>query len=259
MSFKSFSSFLRVEFMLIIAHRGASAAAPENTLAAFREAIRAGADLVEMDLRLSRDREVVVIHDRVLDRTSNGTGPVGEKTRAELRELDAGSWFSPRFSGERIPTLAETLNLFGQTRTGLCLELKIDRGEEDSRGELVREVLKILKTAPVPGRVFLASFDLPGLRLVRDLRPEVLTGLIFREEAVWDRLERGELEEIDLLSARWNIVIASRVEAGRRAGKEVWAWTVDRPEELARVRAAEVDGAASNNPAWLKEELARMD
>jgi glycerophosphoryl diester phosphodiesterase len=244
--------------MLIIAHRGAAAAAPENTLSAFREAIREGADLVEMDLRLSRDGEVVVIHDRVLDRTSDGIGPVGERTREELKKLDAGSWFSPQFSGERIPTLAETLNLFGQTRTGLCLEMKIDRGEENSRGKLVREVLKILETAPIPGRVFLASFDLPALRLVRARKPEVPTGLIFREEAVWDRLERGELEGIDLLSARWDIVTASRVAAGRRAGREIWAWTVDRPEELARVRAAGVDGAASNNPAWLQEELARM-
>jgi len=95
--------------MKVIAHRGASAVRPENTLAAFREAARVGADYIELDLRFSRDREVIVFHDRLLDRTSDGSGPVIARNLSELKELDAGSWFSTDYSNEKIPTLSETI------------------------------------------------------------------------------------------------------------------------------------------------------
>ncbi len=241
--------------MLIIAHRGFSALAPENTISAFQEAIRVGSDLVEMDLRLSRDREVVVFHDRDLDRTTDDLGPVAGKTLAELKQADAGIQFSDQFKGQWIPTLTEVLDLFSPTPTGLYLELKLDRGREEDRLDLVSRTLRVLADTAFPNRLVLASFDLPALRLVQKLRPGLETGLIFRDEGVWERLERGELNGIEVLSARWNIVTAERVVAAQRAGKEVWAWTVDRPGELARVQSAGVDGAAANNPAWLKAEL----
>lgn len=177
--------------MITIAHRGFSAAAPENTLAAFSRAIQAGSDLVEMDLRLSRDAQVIVFHDRELDRTTDGEGPAGERTLAQLKELDAGSWFSPEFAGEKIPTLDEVLELFAPTRTGLYLELKIDRGEENVREELVPRVLNVLAGRAVPERLFLASFDHPALRLVRSLGPGLPTGLIFGEKEIWDLLPTG--------------------------------------------------------------------
>lgn len=241
--------------MLIIAHRGFSALAPENTIISFQKAIRAEADLVEMDLRLSRDREVMVFHDRDLDRNTDGRGPVAGKTLVELKQFDAGIRFSDQFKGQRIPTLAEVLDLFSLTPTGLYLELKLDRGREDERSDLVSQTLRVLADTAFPNRLVLASFDLPAVRLVQKLRPDLETGLIFRDEAVWGEMERGALNGLEVLSARWNIVTVGRVAAARQAGKEVWAWTVDRPEELARVRAAGVDGVATNNPAWLKAEL----
>lgn len=240
--------------MLTIAHRGASAVSPENTLAAFREAVRAGADLIELDLRLSRDGEVVIFHDCDLDRTTGGQGPVGEKTLAELKQLDAGSWFSPEFSDEKIPTLAETLDAIGPAGVGLCLELKIDRGEEDLREDLVVRTLEVIEKTRFPGRLVPASFDLQAVRLVRSRDPNLETGLIFRAESVWD-LPEEELAGVDILSARWNIVTADRVAAARRQGRGVWAWTVGRPEELARVRASGVEALAANDPAWLINQL----
>lgn len=245
--------------MLTIAHRGASALAPENTLAAFRAAIRAKADLVEMDLRISRDGEAVVFHDRTLERTTDGTGPVGEKTLAELKGLDAGAWFSEEFRGERIPTLREALDLAASSRLGLCLELKIDRGEAESRGRLVSRVLDELDANPFPGRLFLASFDLPAVRMVRSRRPDLSTGLIFRDPGTWGRLTAAGLAGVGLLSARWDIITADRTGAAHREGKVVWAWTVDDRERLEPVRAAGVDGVASNDPAWLKRELDRSN
>ena len=93
----------------VVAHRGYRGSYPENTLVAFEAAIRANTDMIELDVSLTRDRIPVVIHDNTLDRTTNGSGPVSEHTLAELKELDAGSWFSTKFSGEAIPTLEELL------------------------------------------------------------------------------------------------------------------------------------------------------
>jgi glycerophosphoryl diester phosphodiesterase len=95
----------------VIAHRGFSGVAPENTLVAIRRGIEIGADMAEIDVTLSKDGYVVVIHDETLDRTTNGTGPVSDATLEELQRLDAGSWFAPEFAGEKIPTLGEVLDL----------------------------------------------------------------------------------------------------------------------------------------------------
>jgi glycerophosphoryl diester phosphodiesterase len=98
--------------VLVIAHRGASGHAPENTMAAFKKAVALGATFIETDLQLSRDAHFVAIHDATLDRTTNGSGAVHDMTLAELRRLDAGSWFGSEYAGERIPTLGETTSFF---------------------------------------------------------------------------------------------------------------------------------------------------
>ena len=94
-----------LDYPLVVAHRGGAGLAPENTLAAFRMALEVGADAIELDVRLTRDGRVAVIHDRTVDRTTGGRGPVGSYTLAELKALDAGSWFGPQYLGERVPTL----------------------------------------------------------------------------------------------------------------------------------------------------------
>ena len=110
--------------MWVVGHRGASGYAPENTLAAFRRAVELGATFIETDLQLSRDARFIAIHDATLDRTTTARGPVQALTLAELRELDAGSWFGPAFAGERIPTLEEILEFARHSDVALCLELK---------------------------------------------------------------------------------------------------------------------------------------
>ncbi|MFH1038095.1 MAG: glycerophosphodiester phosphodiesterase family protein [PVC group bacterium] len=243
--------------MLSIAHRGASAVAPENTLAAFREAVRVGADLIELDLRLSRDQAVVVFHDRDLSRTTDGAGPVEERTLAELKRLDAGGYFSADFAGEKIPTLEEVIREIAPGRIGLCVELKIDAGREEARPELVRRVLKIVERERFQNRVMVASFDREAVRLCRTVRPAIRTGLIFSREEAWKECADDGYSGLDVLSARWNIITAPRVAAAHRAGREVIAWTIDRKSELERVARCFVDGVASNNPAWLIETLSK--
>ncbi len=241
--------------ILTVAHRGASAVAPENTLAAFREAVRVGADLIELDIRLSRDNEVVVFHDRDLSRTSDGTGPVDEKTLAELKKIDAGGYFSGQFSGERIPTLDETIRCILPGRIGLCIELKIDQGRDSVRPKLVRRAAEIIGKNRFHSRVILASFDREAVRLCKAVLPEVRTALIFNREEVWEECADGDYSGLDLLSARWSIITAPRVAAAHRAGRKVIAWTIDRENELEKVVRCSVDAVASNNPAWLIQVL----
>ncbi len=241
--------------MKLIAHRGASSEAPENTLPAFREAVRSGANMIEFDVRLSRDGRVVVFHDRLLDRTTDGSGPVEDRTLAELKKLDAGSWFSPDYAGTRIPTLEEVIRDLTSSEIELYIELKIDRGREEGRADLLERTREVVERLSFQDRSFLASFDRPSLDLSKRDRPEIRTGLIFRDAGVWEEERRGGYHNIDILCARWNIIDSARVAEVHQAGKEVFAWTMDRAKELRAVLSLGVDGVASNNPAWLVKEV----
>jgi len=237
--------------MITIAHRGASAVAPENTLAAFKEAVRLGADMIELDVRLCSDGTIVVFHDRDLTRTTDGTGPVEDLTLAELKRLDAGSWFSERFKGERIPTLEEAIQAISSSRIELCIEIKIDKGREDLRRQLVAGTIAIIDRTCFRDRVVMASFDRESIRISHASHPDIRTGLIFNKDEVWAECAEESYAGIDFLSARWNIITAERVAAAHREGRKVIAWTIDREEELNHILPLSVDAVASNNPEWL--------
>lgn len=241
--------------MKTIAHRGASAAAPENTLAAFKEAVRIGADMIELDVRLSSDGAVMVFHDQNLSRTTDGDGPVEERTLAELRRLDAGAWFSDKFRGEGIPTLEEVIQTIFPGRIEVCIEIKIDKGRETLRDKLVARTLDIIVGTRFQDRSILASFDRESIRASKAAHPEIRTGLIFNKNEVWIECAEEEYSGIDLLSARWNIISAPWVETAHRAGRKVIAWTIDREKELNHVLPLSVDAVASNNPEWLIEAI----
>jgi glycerophosphoryl diester phosphodiesterase len=152
---------------LISAHRGFSAAAPENTLAALRAALTAGADVAEIDVQLSRDGVLVLMHDRTLERTTDGAGPLRERSLAELKRLDAGSWFGPAHRGEPVPTLAEVLAWSGG-QLGLLVELKSARPDH---GPTVDRVIAEIERAGAAGWTAVAGFDHPQLREVHGRRP----------------------------------------------------------------------------------------
>jgi glycerophosphoryl diester phosphodiesterase len=152
---------------LISAHRGASSLAPENTLAALDAAWRAGADLAEIDVQLTLDGQVVLMHDRRVDRTTNGSGLLKDHTLADLRRLDAGSWFDPRFAGERVPTLAEVLE-WSRGRLGLLVEIKNYPYREMP---LVARTLELVEAHRAEAFVVLAGFDHVMLAEVHRQRP----------------------------------------------------------------------------------------
>ena len=138
----------------IIAHRGASAWAPENTMAAFEKAVELGADGIEVDVQLTADRVLVVMHDDTLDRTTNGNGPLSRKTLAQLKDLDAGSWFDPKFAGEQIPTLQEVL-VWARGRCRVDIEVKTRTAREIP----VQDFARLISDAEMEAQVAITSFE----------------------------------------------------------------------------------------------------
>lgn len=164
--------------MQIIAHRGSSGTHPENTLPAFAEAIRVGASAIELDVQLTKDQELIVIHDETLERTTDGKGYVGEKTLAELKKLNSGSWFDERFSATKLPTLKEVVDLLTlrNYRGYLFIELKTDTFDYIGIEALVS---KLMNEQPRPFRYLYCSFNIATLERMHALEPEASYSLIF--------------------------------------------------------------------------------
>jgi glycerophosphoryl diester phosphodiesterase len=169
-----------------VAHRGYSTVAPENTLPAFAAAVRAGATLVEFDVRVTRDGVPVVIHDRTVNRTTDGHGRVWDLTYDEVAALDAGSWFGAGFTGLRVPSLAETLDLLAPAPVDLLLEIKPPATLDE-----VKSIVAQLAERDLLSRTVVQSFDADVVRKVRDLAPDVRRGLLlFRFDAETVELSR---------------------------------------------------------------------
>lgn len=167
--------------MKIFAHRGASGAFPENTIAAFKEASYLPVYGVEFDVHMTADDELVVIHDEKINRTSTGKGYVKDKTLTELKSYDFGSWFSPDFAGETIPTLQEVLEVFCGTDHILNIELKSDIFPYEG---MVEKVITFVTDMQMESRVVLSSFDHGAIQLAKKLAPSIETGALFMEVLV---------------------------------------------------------------------------
>ena len=238
---------------LIIAHRGDSANAPENTLAAFRLAYENGADGIELDVMLSADQQLVVIHDDTLDRTSNGHGKVGEMPLTALRELDAGAWFSPKFKGEPIPLLDEVFTELGG-KFLINVELKNYKTPKDQLPELV---VALVKKHALSDSVLLSSFNARNLLRAKSLAPEIRTGLLTLPG--WLGLPmRGFLGRrygADDLNPYYRDVSAKMVQTRHQMGQKVNVWTVDAPNDLRRMQSFGVDMIICNDPAHARQIL----
>lgn len=163
---------------LIVAHRGASGAAPENTMAAFHKAVIAGADMIELDVRLTRDFHIVVHHDRNVRRTTTGKGNIWDLSLQQLRALDVGSWFDQKFHRERIPTLREVMEFLLPTNVNLNVEVKTD-GDPRKRARFEECVILIIMEKGFEKRVLVSSFDHKFIKRMRDLFPDIKTGALY--------------------------------------------------------------------------------
>jgi glycerophosphoryl diester phosphodiesterase len=226
--------------LLVIAHRGASGTCPENTLAAFRRAEALGADMVELDVQLTRDGEVVVMHDWTLERTTDGAGPVRERTLAEIGRLDAGAWFDPMFRGERVPTLADVL---AAVRLPVNVELK-PVGDDG----LEARALEVVDSAGALGRVVFSSFVPAALERLAQHAPAAALAVLWDRGPIADAMRLAERVGARALHLRKDAASVTALHAVAAAGLPVRLWTVNDPGEMARLAGPGIDGIFTDFP-----------
>lgn len=231
----------------VIGHRGLAALAPENTLAGLRAAAGHGLSWVEFDVRLSRDGVVLLFHDDTLERTSDGAGLFNRLSAAELQALDAGSWFSPAFAGERIPTLDEALSLCLALGLGANIEVKPNPGEAEAT---VRAIAACLANFAAPPPLLLSSFELDALAAGQRDLPALPRGLLvqnWREEDA-ELLDRLGCASLNLAAAGLDESLLARLRALKCP---LLVYTINDPDQARRLLALGVTGVFSDQPLAL--------
>ncbi|MCL3861505.1 glycerophosphodiester phosphodiesterase family protein [Actinotalea sp. K2] len=238
---------------LVVAHRGNSSVAPQNTLAAFEAAWRAGAGAIEIDVQLTADGQVVVIHDETLDATTDGFGAVASTDLDRVRSLDAGGWFAPAFVGQRVPTLTEVLDLL-LTRPGMDLLLEV-KGAWTV--EQARRVTDPVTDAGLADRVVVQSFWPETVAALREAAPGLRRGLLVLE-APHDLVDRCQDLGVVTCNPHGLLLVQhpDLVDRLHAAGLQVMVWTLDEPEHWAAAMAFGVDAIITDRPDRLAGWLA---
>lgn len=239
----------------IIAHRGASAHAPENTMAAFELAAQQGATAIELDVQLSADDELVVFHDVTLGRVTNGAGSVSTKALSELRKLDAGSHFGPQFRGQRIPLLEEVFTALGKK---LLFNVHVKSYPGARRG-LVQRVCDLIRRQGVQDRVCLSSFNPRDLSGAARQLPDVPRCLLAARGwlGAWARSFGFTFSDYAALHPHISDVSPQQIQRVHRLGKRLHAWTVNDPDVIARLATWGADGVLTDDPAAAVRALGR--
>ena len=244
---------------LRIAHRGASGVglAPENTMAAFERAIQVGVDAVELDVRATRDGALVVLHDATLDRTTDREGPVAELSLEQVRQADAGAWFGREFVGQRVPVLADVLDLL-RHRATVVLEIKADH--------LAEHVLRVVDDLVFGDQIILQSFSRETVRRLNAIDPSVPKALLVGKLPTSPSRIRARRLVRDVLTLGANVLNIWHAaltppffEEMRKRGLTVWTWTVDEEVVLRDVIQMGVQGVVTNYPQRLNGVLAALE
>ncbi len=247
---------------LIIAHRGDSAHAPENTLAAFRRAVETGADGIEFDVRLTKDGEMVVFHDSSLNRITNRKSKIIHLTAEELRTIDAGSWFNrkkpslsdPEFALEKIPTLAETLATLEAFEGLLYVELK---GRDEDMECLVQRVCGLIRDSPLFPQIIIKSFKLNAIAYVKEFCPGIRTAALFAPKVRSLLRKNTHLLDIavetgaDEVSIHYTLATRKVCHEAARRGLNVVIWTTNHPRWIRRGMELGLKAIITNDPAVL--------
>jgi glycerophosphoryl diester phosphodiesterase len=236
--------------VIVTAHRGASGLAPENTIAAFQKAMEYKADFSELDVTMTKDGELILLHDDTLQQTTNDSGNVWDFTLSELKKLDAGSWFGADFVGEHLPTLAEVIDLVNG-KMKLNIEIKIS-GREPG---IADKVVETVRHKNFSNQCIITSFDSSAITRVMKIAPEIPAGLIFSNDPA-ESIFEGKWS---ILSAKHKIVDADFMNKARAAGKEVHVWTVNKEDDMKRFIDLGVDGIITNFPNRLVEVLEMLN
>lgn len=243
---------------LVIGHRGAMAMAPENTLSSFRLALEQGADGIECDVHLTRDGQVVVMHDFTLDRTSTGQGAIADHPLSDLLHLDAGSWYDARFGGEPVPTLDATLALLSdeshRRNKPLLMVIELKAGSRRYPG-IEAAVIQAVRAHDLSERSVLISFDHRAIHEARRLAPDVSAGVLYYAQPVLAPT-LAQAANADALGPSAELVTAEEVASAHAAGLKVFAWTAVSPAQALHLARVGVDAMGANAPGEILAALA---
>jgi glycerophosphoryl diester phosphodiesterase len=240
---------------LVIAHRGNSSVAPENTLPAFQSAVDAKADLVELDYYHSFDGVPVVIHDEILDRTTDAQRLLGQSgllvtdfALADLRKLDAGAWFDDRFKGSQLPTLVESLDII-QSRSVTLIERKAG-----DAATLVR----LLEQKNLLDKVVVQAFDWKFVAACRKLAPHLALGTLSGKPASDEQIQAAAATGADVIVWDHQKIGREQIALIHKLGKKAWAYTIDDPQRAQQLTAAGLDGVITNKPAEIAAKVRKQ-
>jgi len=245
--------------VLLIAHRGDSAHRPENTLASFRRALEVGADHVELDVQLTRDDQLVVIHDPTLDRTTTGHGPISQHSLEEIRALSAGypALFGDRYADQKVPTLEEAFDLL-RGRARVMIEIKRESVSADTADGIEARIVEAVRQAEMTENVGVASFLPLALARCRRLAPELPRAALFAPNLPADVLAVSRDVEADLVLPHKSMLDDALAATIKEAGLRLGTWVVDDPDELDSLSRFDLIGAATNDPGRLIAHFGRL-
>ncbi len=239
----------------IVGHRGAMGHAPENTFSSFDEGRHMGAEFVECDVHLSKDNEIIVMHDESVDRTTNGAGLIKNLKLSQIKKLDAGSWYSKKFKGERVPTLKELLEwarhktALNKYQMGVAIEIK---NEPVNYPAMAEKLVQAVNEAGMGARVVVISFDHDVLKQIKKIDPKIATGILY-SEPLKNPIQRAIDVQADALFPRRTLITQSLVQKAHQKGLAVATWTVNEVPEMKRLLACKIDAIATNFPDRLNK------
>jgi glycerophosphoryl diester phosphodiesterase len=240
----------------VIAHRGASAYYPENTIISFQGAVDMAADMVELDVQMTLDGEVVVFHDEKISRCTNGRGRVADYPLAELKKLDAGGWFDKKFQGEKIPTLAEALGVC-KSKIAVNIEIKTKAVTDAISGGIEEKCLELVEKTGMRGHVVFSSFDPRAIRHIKQLDGATPAAVLYEKKHHAFQLPSAVIAALHAdafhcskreLNQAWLVNLAGH-------GIPVNVYTVNDEKSMRRMLALGVDGVFTNKPDVLKRVL----
>lgn len=237
----------------MIAHRGASHYAPENTMAAFSMAVQMQSDMIELDVLLSGDGVPVVIHDLNLKRTTNGTGMVSEHSLKELKDLDAGLWFSDKFRSEKIPELEEVLS-WASGKISLNIEIKTEAVTDTVKNGIVEKSVNLVRKYQMEQHVIFSSFDYRALIHLQSVAPDLPKGLLYERKQAkgMEPAELARLYQADAFHSNWRTLNSRRLTGLLEEEIPVFVYTVNRKERMEKLIKNSVTGIFSNRPDLLR-------
>lgn len=234
--------------MFLYAHRGGRGCTPENTMAAFHNALHSQADGIELDVHLTRDNQIVICHDYKVNRTSDGHGLIKSFSLHELKQLDFGSWFSPKFRGQKILTLEEYLNW--HISTPLLLNIEIKNGPVIYRA-IEEKIISLINDYKIADRVILSSFHHPSLLKIKELNPTIKTGALFEGRPI-NPCQLAIDAKADFLHPFWQNLDSDWVSLAHRLGIAINTYIINTPDELHFARAACCVAIITDYPDRLK-------